>query len=205
MKDLNEYKAEIFSRSEKRIKRRRRLHRTVFSLCVPLFLTVIVLSAVMMQKKTLVETNDSLTVEDTVLTGGCESDQSLKDGDEIKKEKAIVSSSDGNTLSITNAECIKEINDTISELFSYNAPPAAAGSGAFPTVPKDQLSDNADGAENESEDVAVRYTVSLVLADGTKKKYVLRGTELSDADSGDTVIITEEKAEYLLSLLTNVK
>lgn len=67
MRELNECKAEIFRRSEKRIKERRRKRRRILALCLPLCLLIAVLSATVLPSGLSAKSNTASNEEQLVL------------------------------------------------------------------------------------------------------------------------------------------
>ena len=61
MKGLNEYKAEIFRRSESRIKERRRNRNRVLALCIPLCLILVLIPAAVLPAFTPDSSPDGFT------------------------------------------------------------------------------------------------------------------------------------------------
>lgn len=211
MRDLNEYKAEIFRRSEekivKRIEKRRKTKKIFFSLCVPLCLAVTIGSVTLFSVLNSREEENIRAVEENLYETAVEKDS-------VDNEITGYISAD---ISFGADECvINRINDTkkIYEL-SETINSAYADSFLYYDITErgndddagDNLQNDAemyDGAQEhiiESEDQPERYKITLTASDGYKKIIVIEGNRISDPELNIDVVLKEQRLSELKKFL----
>lgn len=198
MKELNDYKAEIFSRSEKRIKERRRRRRTIISFGVPMILVAVILTVWLSQEKTLTQVEDTLNSGITAPTLGSSDTEEPKGDGSTAKQKISVTLSDGTTFEISDTERILEIEAALSGFFDCDTPPTAAGTG---TLIKDQLTDASENEGIGDDCLSLQYSFSII-SDGAEESYVLSGQQLYCEKDGASIILTEKEAQDLITIIT---
>ncbi len=209
MKQLKEYKAEIFRRSEEiileRTENKKRRKKILMSLCVPLCLAVVISSVMILP--------------------------SLIQGDHVSNEEdKIISDADGAAPVDTHArsylyadisfcdedkqnriDAPEKLNE-LSELIRC----AYADSYLYYDITergKGAEDDEGDFVDNEmydavdesvSENEVERYTITLTAPDGYQKKIIIEGNTISDPELDIEATLKEKRLEQLKELLISV-
>lgn len=205
MRNFEERKAEIFRRSEERIKERERIRRATIVSCASLAVCVTVFSAALLPgmptKKEAAQldgnaaeigdvadigTHGTSNAAESELTGSAE--QSLV----CIYKLAEISSADDETMSyrrIEDADDIVQIWFLLSEdtdLFSS-------------VTPKPDMSDQASHKDETRSD-EISYTITLTTHDGETEVYTLVGNTLTDGN-GNTAVLGDEQLDALTAAL----
>ncbi len=205
MKELKEYKAEIFRRSEeiilKRIENKKRRTKIIFSLCVPLCLTVIISSSLIL----------SLFINDS--SDGYEESSVIGDANGATSADSTVQSylyADvyfGDESKINRIDDPEKINE-LSELIRC----AYADSYLYydisdrANVIKDDGSDNIDDeipelALESIEEERKICTITLTASDGYQKTIIIDGNNICDPELDIDVTLKENRLEELKTFL----
>ncbi len=207
MKDLNEYKAEIFRRSEerilKRIEKKKKRNKLLFSLCLPLCLVVIISSVMLLPS--LVGDNSEFYEED----------KSIGDaGGATATESAIQSyiyadisfgTVENKISRINDPEKINELSELIRCAYadSYLWYDITERSDEYKGKVDDQDGSEMYDIEDESisESQIDRCTITLTAADGYQKIIVIKGNNICDPELDIDVNLKEKRLEELKELL----
>lgn len=189
MREINECTAEVFRRSEMRIKERRKKNKRILAFCIPLcFVTVLWAAMSFYPVGTEADSFDA-TANDQVMvdqdidnTGAVEyrfSELSIKKSpDEIEK--------------ITIAEDVAKIFEIIDECFSETEETDAL----IPdTLPDDDLIWN-HPCSGEDE-----ITLTFYETDAGECVYIFSGNRLVSVDTGETVFVSEDRLTELEAVL----
>lgn len=190
MREINECTAEVFRRSEKRIKERKRNRNRILALCIPLCLIVTVCSV-------------------TILPAMMSSMRTKNDAAEM------VGDTDGSlvcsytTVEIQNADLsleyyekvtdqttVTNIFSVIHSLFADNDEPDQDVGEAFETN-EDNLHTDQDGSTNRLKGYAITFTTE----DGSKTVYNLNGNVLLNVNTNETVFLGDEQVVELMAVL----
>ena len=176
MRNFEERKAEVFRRSENRIKERKRNRNRILALCIPLCLILTVWS-VMILPAMLPAGKDAGAEQEMEFNG------SINDSDGAEAKHIYVSvdvKSNDDTVAfhsiITNASGVTNVYENIFHAFEDN------DSGNDMIEMPDQ--DGSIGDELKDYDSATKehqsYTITMTAADGTDRIYILDGNMLCD-------------------------
>lgn len=211
MKNLNEYKEEIFRRSEEKILERTEKHKrtkkTLLTLCVPLCFAVVISSVMILpslihgdkgayEKDMIIDDADGAAPVDTDVPGYLYADISFGD--------------DGKQNRIDDPEKI----NALSELIRL----AYADSYLYYDITErgekaQSRDDGNDMVDNEMQDVAEEsvsenevesYTITLTASDGYKKIIIIEGNTIIDPELDMDVTLKERRLEELRELLSLV-
>ncbi len=192
MRNLNECQAEVFRRSEKRIKEKRQRRNRALALGVPLMLCVAAFSVVRMQPGKAAAPEDNgrpeyYTEEQVQHSVSCQT--------------AIITVT-GHGFSRTYTEASK-IQPIFGLLYSYGT----VNPESMLTADEDTLRGDAtagtqtdDGSE-KIESATTGYTITLVMEEGGKTEYYLTGNTLRDVSADEVYLLTKEQADELRELL----
>ncbi len=183
MREIDECKAEVFRRSEKRIKERKKKRNHILSLCIPLCLVVTVWSVMIMpamMPKKAVKNVAEVVIEDCTT-----SNSYVCPYTEVMIRNA--DSSNVGSQSVTDKVKVARIFETISALNE------SADGG---------LTADEDAADqNESTKNLTGYIITFVTEDGSEKVYALDNNELFNVDENTRIILTDSQLEELSALL----
>ena len=182
MRNFEERKAEIFHRSEQRIKERKRIRNATLTLCIPLCLVLTIWSVTMFPK---------------MLSTGTTFDKNTENMSRF--ESVVITSfreSDTKAETITDSDKVIAIYGAIMDLYQTEN---------FKTF--EDGSDNKK-SEFQEEDLVlgdasteVEYAIYFTTADGTEIRFVINGNELRNTKNGNRVQLSKEQRNELLELL----
>lgn len=189
MRELNECTAEVFRRSEKRIKERKRNRNRVLALCVPVILIAAVWSAMslpgmMPEGGTL--GNDRFTGESA--GNAPESVHCPYTSAEIQEA--------GRREEVTDRPAVAELFDAVDSLFAEAAGNGQQINGNLPaeeTNGNQNLTDSAGSPKT--------CTITFTAEDGSRAMYRLSGNTLVNAETTETIILSDSQIAGLLSAL----
>lgn len=192
MRELNECTAEVFRRSEKRIRERRRKRARVLAVCVPVCLVVAVWSAAVFPPMILAEENSNHV--------GFPGMADKAEGSLVRPYTAVEiqgglfpEEHDGK---VTDAAAAAEMFRAVDSLF---ADADNSGWDFSGNVPSDE--NTADRVQTESTDIWRGYTITFMAEDGSQAVYRLRENTLVKVSTGETVFLSDAQAAGLLAVL----
>ncbi len=172
MRELSECKAEIFHRSEEKIKKIRRKRKRIIALCVPLCLVVTVLS---------------FTFLPSVINGK----NNINEVECIYKEIVISGSVD--TQKITDKAEISKIYDTV---YSINKT-----GDIFDNKFENADVDNFNYDQSATADRQDIYIITFIAEDSSKTVYILTNNKLQNLNDSIKTTLTNEKVSELKEIL----
>ena len=199
MRNFEERKAEVFRRSEDRIKERKRKRNRILALCIPLCLVVTVWSVGVLPSLFAQKGNDA----------ECEDDGSLYGDKAPGSEGSFIEESKTHnfvSVSVQGKGYTGEITDTVSvgKVFQ-NIYDILDANGGYKELIGD-YTENLDDVENE--DMAAestleseRYIITLESSEGNNRVYILNGNILYDQALGEEISLTKEQLNDLLVAL----
>ena len=176
MRDLNECKAEIFRRSENRIKERKKHRNRVLSLCIPLCLVVgalLMLPGLSLAQKNAEQENTKLENTESIVCTYTKV-EILNAGQGLIPE-----------MTVTDKVGVTKIFCAVGNCF-----PSDNSGQKGPTDSKD------DASPTET-------SITIVFTDdaGNQETYNLNGIFLVNLDKNEAVVLTEEQREQLVTVL----
>ena len=211
MKSLNEYKEEIFRRSEEKILERteknKRTKKLLLTLCVPLCLTVVISSVMILpslihgdkgtyEKDMVIDDADGAAPIDTVTSDYLYADISFGD--------------DGRQNRIDDPEKINELSELIRCAYADSYLYYDITERGEKTQSRDDGNDMVDNEmqdvaeESVSENEAESYTITLTASDGYKKIIIIEGNTIIDPELDMDVTLKENRLEELRELLISM-
>ncbi len=187
MKNLNEYKAEIFARSEKRIKERRERRVRAFAVALPLCLILVFGGIIFVLELNIAGFNSVL--DENAEAGTTENADGIGDIQSLGFASFTVTYGDKEII-VDNPEKTADVYYAFRDAF------ANTDGGDF----KIEYNDNAANGNLEEESIN-RYTVCFETADGIKEKYQLSGNVLYNLQSRAETVLTEIQLNELKELL----
>lgn len=188
MRNLHECQAEVFRRSEKRIKAQKK--RTIRTLAIALPL-VLCLAGIPLLTGTFSDSSRATTGPALHAPGGEQQESFICPVAEITVSGPDLSRS------------ITEVSDILSicgRLFAYDTYSAGAGAIANETAP-DEAPIYEVGGTMTANTATTDCTVTLVMHDGSTAAYHLAGSTLRNLATGQQHTLSEEDTESLIQLL----
>ena len=195
MRELHECQAEVFRRSEKRIKERRARRNHILMACIPLVLCITILGAFLRPNVTpdgAAEPGDTRPVVDGM---GSDGFTSLS----CPIAKITVS---GNNFSISHTE-VADLLLISDQLYSYGTRAPSSNGTTDNVVDEDDVpKDNGEDVSGSIMDSAnAAYTITMVTHEGVKTEYQLVGKTLTNMTTNQTYKLTQTQANELRTLL----
>ena len=195
MRNFEERKAEVFRRSEKRIKERKARRNHILMACIPLVLCITILGTFLHPNVTPDGAADPGDTRPAVNGMGSDGFASLS----CPIAKITVS---GNDFSISHTE-VAELLLISDQLYSYGTR-APSSNGTTDTVvdeddvPKDNGEDVSGSIMDSANDA---YTITMITHEGIKTEYQLVGKTLTNLTTNQTYRLTQTQANELRTLL----
>ena len=197
MRNFEERKAEVFRRSEKRIKERKRNRNRILTLCLPLCLVLTVWSVTILSS--MLPTNNKNSVADgsPEAVGGVSGNSA--------KFISVSVSGGGNaphsTVLVEDVNIVAQIYYSIDSAFVYASEEDdkhSAGNG----MTEEKVEDYGDNfSQSESTNLASGYTITFTTGTGTQLVYTLNGNVLTDNATNKRVTLTDTQRSQMLDRL----
>ncbi|MBQ8731477.1 MAG: hypothetical protein IJY82_01425 [Oscillospiraceae bacterium] len=197
MRNFDERKAEVFRRSENRIKERKRNRNRIFALCIPLCLIITVMSVTMLPSLFPVyDKNMSAEDEGKDSAGGIESSVILTmQVEQLGKDDALQSS-----VMNEDANAVTQIYYKLESAF------VSSGENGKPAAGQESVEDFEDKhKENYSQSTTPTfssgYKITFKTDKDTKAVFILNGNILTNAQTNEKVILSEDQRSQILNEL----
>ena len=193
MRNFEERKAEVFRRSEKRIKERKQRRNHILMACIPLVLCITLLGAFLFP---------GATPEDPSFNGSAGGGLTEEKFESLSCPIAKITVTGGNF-----SQTYKEVEDLLlisDQLYSYGS----RGSETNGTTDDGIASEGEDRKEN-ADDVSgsvadsanIAYTITLITHEGVKTEYQLVGKTLKNLTTKQTYKLSQTQVNELYELL----
>ena len=193
MRELHECQAEVFRRSEKRIKERKQRRNHILMACIPLVLCITLLGAFLFP---------GATPEDPSFNGSAGGGLTEEKFESLSCPIAKITVTGGNF-----SQTYKEVEDLLlisDQLYSYGS----RGSETNGTTDDGIASEGEDRKEN-ADDVSGSvadsannaYTITLITHEGVKTEYQLVGKTLKNLTTKQTYNLSQTQVNELYELL----
>ena len=195
MRNFEERKAEVFRRSEKRIKERKARRNHILMACIPLVLCITILGAFLHPNVTPDGAADPGDTSPVVDGMGSDGFTSLS----CPIAKITVS---GNNFSISHTE-VADLLLISDQLYSYGTRAPSSNGTTDTVVDEDDVpKDNGEDVSGSIMDSAnAAYTITMVTHEGVKTEYQLVGKTLTNLTTNQTYKLTQTQANELRTLL----
>ena len=195
MREINECTAEVFRRSEKRIKERKRNRNRILAFCIPLCLIVTVWSIMILPAMMPASKSDNNAGEGMDIMGSV-------DGTDIAFVRVEVMSSGTATQSTIlkdDAAEVAQIYYTVQSSF------VNSGGGNKESVSEeaedDALTENKDFSQSGTTNLSSGFRIIFTTENGTQTIYSLSEDKLINETTKQETILTEDQRSNLLNML----
>jgi len=189
MRDLKECQAEVFRRSEKRIKERKRRRNHILMACIPIVLCVSLFSVLNLPDMMSAGSSDFAAPE--MYANGLTEDMCGSLSCTVTK---ITVAGSGFSQSYTDLDQILRISN---QLYTYETRGWGDGNS--------EVADDEDGSENISgfisDSATAGYRITLVMHEGENARYLLAGNTLKNLITNQAHTLTQMQVNELYDLL----
>ena len=194
MRELKECTAEVFRRSEKRIKDRKRNRNRLLVLCLPLCLVVTALSVTLLPALMAAERRHDNAVEMDVGYGdGNDAETTLESLGISCAYTAVALQGAAHSEMVTDRAAIANLYDTIRSIFAH-----ADGEGQGDVG--DVAEESADLDQTESAEKREEYTILFSNKEGEQTVYHLVGNTLLHEGTNETVRLSDAQVAELFTV-----
>ena len=189
MRELNECQAEVFHRSEKRIKARKKRRNHILMACIPIVLCVSLFSVLNLPDMMSAGSSDFAAPE--MYANGVTEDML---GSLSCTVSEITVAGSGFSQSYTDLDQILRISN---QLYAYETRGWGDGNS--------EVADDEDGSENISgvtaDSATAGYRITLVMREGENARYLLAGNTLKNLITNQAHTLTQMQVNELYDLL----
>ena len=193
MRELHECQAEVFRRSEKRIKERKQRRRRILMTCIPLVLCLTIFGTFLFpQLNNNMQAPEGMPESETQAAMGQDENQSM-----TCSIVEIKVSGNGVSIQYTDVADLLLISD---QLNTYGTrAPETSGTTNEDGSDRSENADDVVGGVADSANAA--YTITLVTHEGEKTEYRLVGNTLLNQTTNQAYTLTYEQAKELREIL----
>ena len=193
MRELHECQAEVFRRSEKRIKERKQRRRRILMTCIPLVLCLTIFGTFLFpQLNNNMQAPEGMPESETQAAMGQDENQSM-----TCSIVEIKVSGNGVSIQYTDVADLLLISD---QLNTYGTrAPETSGTTNEDGSDRSENADDVVGGVADSANAA--YTITLVTHEGEKTEYQLIGNTLLNQTTNQAYTLTYEQAKELREML----
>ena len=190
MKNFEERKAEVFRRSENRIKERKRNRNRILALCIPLCLILTVWSVMILPAMLPAKMDNA--AEENIEFNGSMNDTDGAEGKHIYLSVEVKGNNSDFYAEITDASSVTGVYENVFLAFEDQD----AGNDMSGVIQESTSDDDSKESANNSKD-SHSYTITMNAADGSNRIYLLDNNMLKDVTFNRTTILNDEQLANL--------
>ena len=195
MREINECTAEVFRRSEKRIKERKRNRNRILAFCIPLCLIVTVWSIMILPAIMPANKSDNNAGEGMDIIGSV-------DGTDTAFVRVEVMSSG----TATQSTILKDDADEVAQIYyTVQSSFVNSGGGNKESVNEeaedDALRENKDYSQSGTTNLSSGFRIIFTTENGAQTIYSLSGDKLINETTKQETILTEDQRSNLMNML----
>ena len=195
MREINECTAEVFRRSEKRIKERKRNRNRILAFCIPLCLIVTVWSIMILPAIMPANKSDNNAGEGMDIMGSVDG----TDAAFVRVEIMSIGTATQSTILKDDAAEVAQIYYTVQSSF------VNSGGGNKESVSEeaedDALTENKDFSQSGTTNLSSGFRIIFTTENGTQTIYSLSEDKLINETTKQETILTEDQRSNLLNML----
>ena len=193
MRELHECQAEVFRRSEKRIKERKQRRQRILMTCIPLVLCLTIFGTFLFpQLNNNMQAPEGMPESETQAAMGQDENQSM-----TCSIVEIKVSGNGVSIRYTDVADLLLISDQLNTYGTRE--PETSGTTNEDGSDRSENADDVVGGVADSADAA--YTITLVTHEGEKTEYQLIGNTLLNQTTNQAYTLTYEQVKELREIL----
>lgn len=190
MRNFEERKAEVFRRSENRIKERKRNRNRILALCIPLCLILTVWSVMILPAMLPAKMDNA--AEENIEFNGSMNDTDGAEGKHIYLSVEVKGNNSDFYAEITDASSVTGVYENVFLAFEDQD----AGNDMSGVIQESTSDDESKESANNSKD-SHSYTITMNAADGSNRIYLLDNNMLKDVTFNRTTILNDEQLANL--------
>ena len=196
MRNFEERKAEVFRRSEKRIKERKRNRIRILAMCIPICLVITVWSIMILPAMFPANKSNNSAGEGMDIMGGV-------DGTEAAFVRVEVVSTGTATQSSIQKD---DVNEVAQIYYSVQSSFVNSGGGNKESAKEEAEDDvlteeNKDYLQSGTTNLSSGYRIIFTTENGAQTTYLLTGDKLVNEATKQETILTEDQRSNLLNML----
>ena len=195
MREINECTAEVFRRSEKRIKERKRNRNRILAFCIPLCLIVTVWSIMILPAMMPASKSDNNAGEGMDIMGSVDG----TDASFVRVEIMSIGTATQSTIQKDDATEVAQIYSTLQSSF------VNSGGGNKESVNEeaedDSLTENKDYSQSGTTNLSSGFRIIFTTDNGAQTIYSLSGDKLINEKTKQETILTEDQRSNLMNML----
>ena len=196
MREINECTAEVFRRSEKRIKERKRNRNRILAFCIPLCLIVTVWSIMILPAMMPANKSDNNAGEGMDIMGSVDGTDTAF----VRVEIMSIGTATQSTILKDDADEVAQIYYTVQSSF------VSSGEGnkesANDKAEDDALTEeNKDYSQSGTTNLSSRFRIIFTTENGAQTVYSLSGDKLINETTKQETILTKDQRTNLLNML----
>ena len=196
MREINECTAEVFRRSEKRIKERKRNRKRILAFCIPLCLIVTVWSIMILPAMMPANKSDNNAGEGMDIMGSVDGTDTAF----VRVEIMSIGTATQSTILKDDADEVAQIYYTVQSSF------VSSGEGnkesANDKAEDDALTEeNKDYSQSGTTNLSSRFRIIFTTENGAQTVYSLSGDKLINETTKQETILTEDQRSNLMNML----
>ena len=195
MREINECTAEVFRRSEKRIKECKRNRNRILAFCIPLCLIVTVWSIMILPAMMPASKSDNNAGEGMDIMGSVDG----TDASFVRVEIMSIGTATQSTIQKDDATEVAQIYSTLQSSF------VNSGGGNKESVDEeavdDALTENKDYSQSGTTNLSSGFRIIFTTDNGAQTIYSLSGDKLINEKTKQETILTEDQRSNLMNML----
>ena len=195
MRNFEERKAEVFRRSENRIKERKRNRNRILAFCVPLCLIVTVWSIMILPAMMPASKSNNSAGEGMDIMGSVDG----TDAAFVRVEIMSIGTATQSTIQKDDATEVAQIYSTLQSSF------VNSGGGNKESVNEeaedDALTENKDYSQSGTTNLSSGFRIIFTTENGAQTIYSLSGDKLINETTKQETILTEDQRSNLMNML----
>lgn len=195
MREINECTAEVFRRSEKRIKERKRNRNRILAFCIPLCLIVTVWSIMILPAMMPASKSDNNAGEGMDIMGSVDG----TDASFVRVEIMSIGTATQSTIQKDDATEVAQIYSTLQSSF------VNSGGGNKESVNEeaedDALTENKDYSQSGTTNLSSGFRIIFTTDNGAQTIYSLSGDKLINEKTKQETSLTEDQRSNLMNML----
>lgn len=195
MRNFEERKAEVFRRSENRIKERKRNRNRILAFCIPLCLIVTVWSIMILPAMMPASKSNNSAGEGMDIMGSVDG----TDAAFVRVEIMSIGTATQSTIRKDDATEVAQIYSTLQSSF------VNSGGGNKESVNEeaedDTLTENKDYSQSGTTNLSSGFRIIFTTENGAQTVYSLSGDKLINETTKQETILTEDQRSNLMNML----
>ena len=195
MREINECTAEVFRRSENRIKERKRNRNRILAFCIPLCLIVTVWSIMILPAMMPASKSNNSAGEGMDIMGSVDG----TDAAFVRVEIMSIGTATQSTIQKDDATEVAQIYSTLQSSF------VNSGGGNKESVNEeaedDALTENKDYSQSGTTNLSSGFRIIFTTENGAQTIYSLSGDKLINETTKQETILTEDQCSNLMNML----